>query len=201
MRRVLLACGVLSSLLYAAGDILAGVFYPEYHDFASRMVSELMARGAPTRALMVWLYIPYNLLVFAFAAGVWASGEGRATRLTATVLFGYGAISSAGLLLTPMDLVAEGLTEGTIVHIWGTVLQGIFIVLALVVGAFVHGVRFRAFSFGTLLLCLGFGAWAGVQAAQESPWLGLTERVNIYAWMLWVLILAVSLLRDPEVAR
>ena len=163
MRKALVACGGLSSLLYAAGDVL--------------------------------------LLVFLFALGVWTSGERRPVRLTAAALFGYGAISSAGLRLTPMDLRAEGLTEGSIVHIWATILQGISIALALALGAFVHGVRFRAYSFVTLLLCLGLGAWAGVQAEQESPWLGLTERVSIYAWMLWVAVLAVCFLHDSEVTH
>jgi len=87
------------------------------------------------------------MLVFLFAAGVWASGERRAIRLTAAALFGYATMSSAGLLLAPMDLRAEGLTGGTVVHTWATVLQGIFIVLALALGAFAHGVRFRAYSF------------------------------------------------------
>lgn len=113
MRKALLACGVVSSLVYAAADVLAGVFYPVYHDYISQMVSELMARGAPTRALMVRLFLPYNLLVFLFAAGVWASGARRAIRLTAAALFGYATMSSAGLLLAPMDLRAEGLTGGT----------------------------------------------------------------------------------------
>ena len=197
LRRTFLVCGALSSLLYVVGDVLAGVFYPQYHSYRSQMVSELMATGAPTRSLMVWLFIPYNLLVFAFAGGVWRSAEERrATRLTAMVLVGYGVLSSAGLMLTPMDMRGTGpLPAPTILHIWDTVVQGIFIMLALVFGAFVHGSRFRLYSFATLFLCLAFGAWAGAQATQQStPWLGLTERVNIYAWMLWIAVLAVSLL-------
>ena len=33
---------------------------------------------------------------------------------------------------------------------------------------------------------------ANVSATQQAPWLGLIERVNIYAWMLWVGVLALS---------
>jgi hypothetical protein len=194
-RRALLVCGVLSSALYLLSiDLVAALLYPDYHGYKSQMVSELMARGAPTRALMVGVFVPYNLLVLAFAAGVWGSGAWKpATRMTAAALVAYGVTSSAGLMLAPMDVRVAGLTEQTVLHIWTTVLQGIFIVVVLGSGAFVHGARFRRYSFATLAVCLAFGAWAGVQAAQESPWLGITERVNIYAWMLWLPVLAISL--------
>ena len=65
--------------------------------------------------------------------------------------------------------------------------------LVFVFGAFAGGVRFRVFSFAMLSVCLGAGSWAGVQASQDSPWLGLTERISIYVWMLWLIALAASL--------
>ena len=30
----------------------------------------------------------------------------------------------------------------------------------------------------------------------ETPWLGITERINIYAYLLWMAVLAVTLLRQ-----
>jgi uncharacterized protein DUF998 len=194
-RRAFLACGVVSSALYLFSiDVVAALLYPEYHGYKSQMVSELIARGAPTRSLMVGVFVPYNLLVFAFAAGVWASAARKpAARLTSVALVAYGLTSSVGLLLAPMDLRAAGLTGQTVLHIWTTVLQGVFIVMVMVFGAFVHGAPFRRYSFATLALCLVFGALAGMQAASESPWLGITERINIYSWMVWVMVFAVSL--------
>jgi len=94
--KVLLVGGVLSSLLYVIGiDVIAALAYPDYHNYADQMVSELFAVGAPTRTLMVWVSIPYNVLVFALAVGVWVSaGRKRATRFTAAALVGYGAVSA-----------------------------------------------------------------------------------------------------------
>ena len=78
VRKVLLVGGVLSSLLYVIGiDVIAALRYPDYHNYADQMVSEVFAVGAPTRTLMVWLFIPYNFLVFALAMGVWASAGGE----------------------------------------------------------------------------------------------------------------------------
>jgi hypothetical protein len=115
VRKVLLVGGVLSSLLYVIGiDVIAALRYPDYHKYRDEMVSELIAAGAPTRTLMVWLFIPYNILVFALAVGVWASAGGkRATRFTAAALVGYGVISTAGLLLFPMDVRGTGIRSGT----------------------------------------------------------------------------------------
>ena len=38
-------------------------------------------------------------------------------------------------------------------------------------------------------------------AGQPTPWLGLTERLNIYSFMLWVIVLTIVLLRSPAVER
>jgi hypothetical protein len=34
-----------------------------------------------------------------------------------------------------------------------------------------------------------------LEAGQHTPWMGLTERINIYATMLWFAVLAIALLR------
>ena len=42
VRKVLLLGGVLSSLVYVIGiDVIAALQFPEYHDYADQMVSEL----------------------------------------------------------------------------------------------------------------------------------------------------------------
>ena len=204
-RRALLVCGVISSVLYlTAIDVLAPIVYPGYHGYTSQMVSELMALGAPTRPLLVLPMLLYNLLIFAFAAGVWASAEGRRARtLTAAALVGYGVCSSVGLLFAPMDLRTAGISDQTLLHIWDTALQGLFIAMVLVFGVGVHAGRFRRYSLATLAICVVFGALASLEVAQSSMrWIGLTERVNIYAWMLWLPALALSLLpaRGPNAA-
>ncbi len=202
-RKLLLGCGIASSALYlGAIDVLAPLARPEYHSF-NKMVSELFAVGAPTRELLALPMSAYNLLAFAFAAGVWAAAESvaagrprRAARLTAIALAVYASISTAGFFLTPMDVRgAGGVTERDVLHMVGTAAQGIAIVAALVLGALAHGTRFRVYSFATLGTALVFGALASIAAGQDSRWVGVTERVNIYAWMLWVAVLAVAFLR------
>lgn len=76
--------------------------------------------------------------------------------------------------------------------------MSMFIVAVMAFGAFAHGTRFRIYSFATIAIVMTFGACAGVLARpmpDPTPWLGLAERVNICATMLWLAVLAVSFLR------
>jgi len=186
-------------LYVAAIDLIAAVEHPGYHDYLDQMVSELMAVGAPTRQLLVWLFVPYNILVFAFAAGVWTSGNStRARRYTATALAVYGMISLTGLLLTPMDLRGTVDSQRDTLHILATIAMSAVIVIVMACGAKVNGALFRRYSYATIATVIAFGALAGFLSRpmpDATPWLGLAERVNIYATMLWFALLAVTLLR------
>lgn len=66
------------------------------------------------------------------------------------------------------------------------------------------GTRFRVYSYATIAGLVAFGALAGMQIPQmaankPTPWMGLEERVNIYATMLWIAMLAIGLLRAEAV--
>jgi hypothetical protein len=63
----LLVCGIASSVLYVAVDVLGSLRYPGYR-YTEQQFSELTAQGSPVRPLMIALsVIPYTLLVAAFA--------------------------------------------------------------------------------------------------------------------------------------
>jgi hypothetical protein len=208
LRKILLGCGIVSSVLYIVTDVLGTLRYPGY-SYADQTFSELTAQGAPTRPLMVALNgIPYGVLVAAFAGGVWASaGPKRAARITRAMLLGYAAFGVAGGLVFPMrprEALAAG--EGTLrntMHIPATAVMSLFIVLAMGFGATLLGKRFRYYSYGTIAILLVFGVLASLQAGQmaanePTPWAGIEERINIYATMLWVAALAIGLLRAQK---
>src|SRR3712207_5080593 len=100
LRKVLLICGILASLLYVATDIVAGMLWEGY-SFSTQAISELSAIGAPTRSLVVTLGLIYDVLLIAFGLYVWiiAAGGGdqrrqrrHALRLVGGVLVGIGSI-------------------------------------------------------------------------------------------------------------
>ena len=68
------------------------------------------------------------------------------------------------------------------------------------------GTRFRIYAILTLVALVAFSLLAGVQAAQVTAgetvrWFGVTERALIAPWLLWVTVLAISILRAPGERR
>src|SRR5215207_2680055 len=115
--------------------------------------------------------------------------------------------ASQGGVLFPMK-PREALAAGeeklrNVMHIPATVVMSLFIVLAMGFGATLLGKRFRYYSYGTVAMLLVFGTLASLQAGkmaanEPTPWMGIEERINIYATMLWVAVLATGLLRAQK---
>lgn len=196
-RKVLLICGILAALMYVPADALGGVAWQAY-SHASQGVSELMASGAPSRPLVLSLMTVRNVLLIAFAVGVWRSADGKlALRLTAILLLAEALVGQVTATFFPVP--QRGASGTATMHIIGTAVESLFIVLAMGIAAAVFGRRFRLYSIATILVLLAFGAWAGldaprIEAQLPTPWLGIKERVNIYAYLLWMAVLAVTLL-------
>lgn len=202
VRKVLLICGIVSSLLYVGADIAAAMRYPGY-SYIDQTFSELLAIGSPVRPFMVAMASVYNPLVIAFGIGVWgAAGRKRSLRITAVLLLAYGVASFLGPFVPVHVRGSEGTLTDTM-HIIITIVIVLSILLAMGFGAAARGKAFRLYSIGTLVTVALFGALAGMQAPRiaaqlPTPWLGVIERVNIYSLMLWVLVLAVTLLRADK---
>ena len=199
-RKTLLLCGVLSSALYVATDVLASWLYEGYR-YADQNYSELLATGAPTRTFMLLASIAYNALVAAFAAGVGTSASPKRTaRITGVMMVGYAFISMITPAFFQMDMRGTQATPRGSLHGPMTAVMSLFIVLSIGFGAFLLGKWFRFYSLATIVILLTFGVLTALQApqleaGQSTPWMGLTERINIYATMLWFAVLAIALLR------
>jgi hypothetical protein len=203
--RLLLACGIVSSLFYAGIDVIGGTRWQGYSWIAHEF-SRLSAIGAPSRPLHLVLSPVYTVLVVAFGLGVWwSAGRRRALRVVGGLLVVYALTSLLWPQFFPEDLTAPVSAFTNAMHI---ILTGVTVfswMLILGFGATAFGKRFRLYSIGTLLAVLVFGVLTGPQAAalaagESTPWLGLTERMNIYSFMLWVVVLAIGLLRAQRTA-
>lgn len=200
-RRLLLLCGILSPLLYAVADVLAGVRWQGY-SFRDQTISELGAIGAPSRPLFSMLLIPVYLLLVAFGVGVWRSAAGsRRIRAVGGLLVGLGGLALTVGQFVPMRMrgAAQGLTGA--LHLVEGALAVLLLVVAMGVAATALGRRFRLYTLATLAVVLAFGAWSGmdaprIEAGLTTPWLGLKERIFWYAYQLWFMALALTLLRQ-----
>jgi hypothetical protein len=206
IRKVLLVCGIASSLLYVAATIL-GALRLEGYSSISQTVSELSAIGAPSRPLMVPLFLIYSVLMIAFGVGVWESaGRQRALRAVGGLLVAYGVLCLAGPFF-PMHqreaLAAAGPTLTDTTHKILTFVTVLLMFLGIGCGAVAFGQRFRLYSIATILLLVLGGVVAGLDAPRieanlPTPWVGVTERINIGVFLLWVVVLATALLRVPR---
>jgi hypothetical protein len=199
LRRLLLACGMLSSLLYAAMLVLVPLRWVDYSS-AAQTVSELSAIGAPTRSLWVPLGIIWTLLYAAFGWGVWQSAaRKRPLRLVGAMMIAHGLI---GIFWPPMHLRGTEATLTDALHVVWSVVTVLLMALAIGFAAAAMGRPFRLYSIATLATFVVFGTLTFMEGPRlaanlPTPWIGLWERVNIGVWLLWVVVLAVVLLRRP----
>jgi preprotein translocase subunit SecG len=146
------------------------------------------------------------VLFIAFALGVWgAASRKRALRFIGGLLVGLGVINFVAIF-TPEHLGEAAATLANTIHITLAGVTSLLILLQIGSGAFAFGKRFRLYSVGTLLTLLVVGALAGqsgaqIVAGQPTPWFGVTERILIYGYMLWVAVLAVVLLQAEKGAN
>jgi uncharacterized protein DUF998 len=200
----LLVCGLLAPALYLGMIWL--IRYEGYNPM-SQVPSELTAIGAPTRELWAWLGGLYAALAFAFGWGLWKSaGTNRSLRRV-------GALILVSIVLAflwpfaPMHqrdvLAAGGGTFGDILHQILGVVTVILFLLTVGFGSAAFGRRFRSYSIATIVIAIVFGVLLGLEAPRLSanlptPWIGLWERLNISAYMLWLAVLAIAVLRTPR---
>jgi hypothetical protein len=200
LRKTLLWCGLVSSVLYVATDIVAALRYDGY-SYKDQWVSELIANGSPVRPLMMALLTPYNLLAAAFGVGVWLVACGkRAARVTGAMLIASAAMGQVTMFWFAMDQRGAEETARGSLHGPMTSVMSLFTVLAMAFGATLLGRRFRWYTIGTILTLIVFGIATSVyipriEANEATPWMGAIERVNIYAQMLWTAVLSGALLR------
>ena len=202
-QKLLLGCGIVSSLLYVAANVLGARRWREY-SLTSQTVSELSAIAAPSRPLVVPLLAAHGALVIPFGVGVIESaGRTRALRVTGVMLVGLGA-SDLAAPFVPMhrrDALARGEGSRTdTMHIAVTGVNSLLILLAIGWASTAFGQRFRRYSVATLVTLVATGGLTATQAPKveadlPTPWAGVTERISIGGYLLWQVVLAMLLLR------
>jgi hypothetical protein len=203
-QKVLLTCGILSVLLYIITTIVGAMAWDGYNP-VSQAVSELFAIEAPSRSLVVPLLMGYAILVYAFGAGVWMSaGSMRALRISALLIIGKEVFGPAATVFFPMHLRGSEGTISDTLHLVLTII-GVFLCMfpAMGFGAAAFGKRFRVFTIATILVFLvsniyTFSQVSRVAADMPTPYAGVTERILIFTYMLWIVVLAVKLLRSSQ---
>ena len=210
IRRVLLVCGIAAALVQIGPDIIGGMLlYPGY-SFVSQAISELSAIGAPTRPLLVPFAPIYSAFQVAFGLGIWLhkdhyenNNNGRRQRpwlraLGVTqIIIGIVAIS---WMPFPMHMRGEETSFTDTMHNAFAAVQVMFILTSLGLGTIAYAKKpFGYYSLGTLVTLVALGSLSFLIAGQVVPqelgnYFGIWERITVYGYMAWVMMLAILLL-------
>ena len=203
MKRYLLNCGMLSSLFYIAMNVFIPLLFDGY-SFRSHTVSELSAIGAPTRQIWVPLAFVYMLLFAAFGLGVLKSANGnRHLKTLAIIIFAYCVWN---FYWPPMHQrgIEPSLTD-TLHIVWASITVTLMMVM-MGFGAAALGTKFRVYTIATMILLMGFGFMTSLDAPKipdnlPTPLLGIWERILIALFMVWVIVLGVTLRHRETASR
>jgi len=206
MRKALLTCGIFSSLWYVALNIFVPMLYEGYSS-ASLTVSELSAINAPTRIVWVLLVTLYPLAFAAFGWGVLKSGgQSRSLRITGSLIIIYCILNFYWPPMHQREVIGAG--GGTLtdtLHISFAMVTVLFMMILMGFGAAGLGKSFRLFTITIFVIFIIFGALSGMEspginANQPTPYLGIWERINISAFMIWVIVFANALLKKEKLS-
>jgi hypothetical protein len=205
-RKALLICGIVSSVQYAL--MIWTIRYEGYNPI-SQVPSELTAIGAPTQGLWTKLGWIYTVLVTAFGIAVWKSAENRAVHMVGGLILAHASLG----FLWPFAamhqrevLAAGGGTPSDTLHQVLAAVTVFLMFLAIGFGASAFDRPFRRYSIATIVVLLTFGGLTFLEAPRlqanlPTPWIGLFERINISAFLLWVVVLATMLWRTGTARR
>jgi hypothetical protein len=202
--RYLLYYGILSTAWYIITNIIVPAQYAGYN-ISSQTVSELSAIDSPTRTLWIVLCSFYTLLLVAFGIGVWlTSDQNKKLRFVATIII-FDAVF--GIFWPPMHqrevIAAGGGTTSDTLHIIWTFIHLLLVLLMIGFGAAALGKGFRIYSIVTVVLFIVFGILTsreshGIDTGQATPYIGIWERINMGAYMLWIVVFAIELIRRTK---
>lgn len=199
MKKVLLICGAISPLFYIGMTFLGGALIPGYSHITNT-VSELMSPGAPNKTLMDILMASSSVFMSLFGIGVlhFVKGSGQASKLgltSAILLIVLGILQIIVVAFFPQDPMGEKLTFPGKMHIG---LVGIQALMSILIPLFL-GLWLRKTG-----LMPGIGTYSIVSAALTiamgiaimplgSSILGLTERLTILIYDLWLIVIGIKM--------
>ena len=198
VQKVLLACGIVAPLVYLASDVIAGMRWAGY-SFRDQTISELNAIGAPTRALTIALGLVSYAFLIAFGVGVWRSAAvNRRLRVAggALVALGVSALWAVPFASMHVREAEESFTDT--LHLVSGGIAGPLLLVIIGFGAAAFGKGYRLYSIATIVVVLAFVAWFGMDGSRvaenlATPWIGVKERIYVYAYQLWLVVFAIAL--------
>ena len=197
VQKLLIACGILSPLLYLGTDWFAGKMLQGY-SFTAQSISELSADGSPTRLLVISLTLVAGLFMIAFGVGVWqVTDQALLPRIVSGLVIGNVVTGLVATIFFPTHFGERPIFGSTgVILMFFSVL---FFVLAMIVGALAFSGWLRILSIAIpstyiFLAVLRFATATRSSTGEVVSLVGEQERIMSYSFLFWVMALAIYLL-------
>ncbi len=200
MKKFLLFCGLAAVALYISTAIVGAALYPGYSHLVNA-ISELLSVGAPNKAVLDVIFNIYGALLLLFAIGGFiAVKPNKKIARWGMGIFIFMQVVSFSWGFFPMDVPG---TEPTFAGMMHNVIGGFValttIIIPLLVGLGVKnsacGKKFALYSYISAAIIFVFGLGGVILVANGGQIFGLTERITIGTFEIWVAVTALMLLQ------
>lgn len=190
--------GAFAALIYVMHVWIGGMLWDGYRHL-HQPISDLTAQGAPDRVLMTSMTFLYGLLSIVFAASAYGFTKGFAPKISRIGMMLLLAMYLVSITynLFPQDLPGAPVTFRGVMHF---VVTGLIIPLTIVAPLLVgmgmrkiDGLRkYGNYSVATGIIIFIAGGTAAIFFANQLPFFGLVERINIGVLQLWMLVSSIK---------
>lgn len=203
MKKIYPIFGIIGPVVYILAVFIGGALR---HDYSAlyNSISELSMTNAPNKLLLDVLFGIYNLFMIIFGLGAYLDTKINSKKYNAATIM-LIVIGILGLMVLVFTQDPRGAPE-TLNGILHIVLSGITAALT-IISVILVGLSFKSFinmklfswySYITGTLIFIFGGAGAASIANNSPIGGLFERITIFLFMIWVIILSYILLKEYD---
>ena len=188
---------------YLLADIIGGIITPNY-SYIVNAVSELSQAGAENRILLSLFLFTHGVIGALFGIGILLNHHSNKTKsifIGGILILVLGLSNALSGSIFPQDPIGGETTfEGTM-HL---ILVGVNVILLfptlLMMGIGFYREynwkSFRLYTFLSLGIIVISGALSAVVIANGIELMGVFERITVYAYLVWVFILAYKLILE-----
>jgi hypothetical membrane protein len=197
--KLLVLAAIPAVVVYGIGDLVFGLLYHRY-SFKDQAISELSAFGSPVRPLMATVIFIHGALLLAFGIGVVRVAYRRSVRWVGWLLVaGFFIVGLWNHTIWAMSSRDMETGFNDTMHITLTMVFTLLVVAMMVLSAVAYRGGFRLYTLATMLFVALFGgatafAVRGIEE-NDTPWAGGFERINAYAYFVWLVVLAMTVMR------